>query len=129
MKYRIFPLIIRSFTTQKIKLNVWGMLRILSSREEDQHNFLLWISTQLLVVDINTTSCCGYQHNFLLWTSTQLLVVDVPCNLETSRSLQTAPCSLSIARWPCSLQTACHVVCRLREGRFNGSMHVCALER
>ena len=29
--------------------------------------------------------------------------VSVPCNLETSRSLQTA----------------CHAVCRLREGRFN----------
>ena len=37
-------------------------------------------------------------------------VISVPCNLETSRSLQTA-------RWPCSLQTACHAVCRLREGR------------
>ena len=34
----------------------------------------------------------------------------VPCNLETSRSLQTAPCSL---------QTACHAVCRLRGHRFN----------
>ena len=33
--------------------------------------------TQLLVVDINTTSCCGYQHNFLLWIPTQLLVVDI----------------------------------------------------
>ena len=30
----------------------------------------------------------------------------VPCNLETSRSLQTAPCSLQTAQWPCSLQTA-----------------------
>ena len=39
----------------------------------------------------------------------------VPCNLETSRSLQTAPCSLQTARWPC----------RLRGHRFNGS----ALER
>ena len=37
-------------------------------------------------------------------------VVYVPCNLETSRSLQTAPCSL---------QTACHAVCRLRRHHFN----------
>ena len=43
----------------------------------------------------------------------------VPCNLETSRRLQTAPCSLQTARWPCSLQTACHAVCRLRGHRFN----------
>ena len=73
------------------------------------------------------------------------LDICVPCNLETSRSLQTA-------RWPCSLQTACHAVCRLRGHRFNGVyyivpaclfcsniiqtyllysnyMHVCALER
>ena len=32
-------------------------------------------------MDINTTSCCGHQHNFLLWTSTQLLVVDI-CTLR-----------------------------------------------
>ena len=41
---------------------------------------------------------------------------NVPCNLETSRSLQTA-------RWACSLQTACHAVCRLRGHRFNGSFY------
>ena len=42
----------------------------------------------------------------------------VPCNLETSRSLQTAPCSLQIARWPCSLQTACRdMPCSLQTAR------------
>ena len=47
----------------------------------------------------------------------KVIYIYVPCNLETSRSLQTARCSLQTARWPCSLQTACHAVCRLREGR------------
>ena len=55
----------------------------------------------------------GYYVYIFNW----ILCVYVPCNLETSRSLQTARCSLQTARWPCSLQTACHAVCRLREGR------------
>ena len=59
--------------------------------------------------------CFGLYH----WVLPYNIGVAVPCKLETSRSLQTAPCSLQTARWPCSLQTACHAVCRLRGHRFN----------
>ena len=46
----------------------------------------------------------------LITNQSCILSGTVPCNLETSRSLQTAPCSM---------QTVCHAVCRLRSHRFN----------
>ena len=55
----------------------------------------------LITLLLNIWVCCAWKY---------LINGYVPCNLETLRSLQTAPCSL---------QTACHAVCRLRGHRFN----------
>ena len=50
-------------------------------------------SSCVLLLAVGVSDDCEEQHE-------QFDSISVPCNLETSRSLQTAPCSLQTARGP-----------------------------